>query len=46
MLPAGESASGCFYFQTRFRGGSTLFLSGLRQAASGKELFYFELPLE
>jgi len=46
MLPSRESASGCFYFQTRFRGGSTLFLTGLRQAATGKELFYFELPLE
>lgn len=46
MLPPGESASGFFYFQTRFRGGSTLYLTGLRQAGSGKELFYFELPLE
>jgi hypothetical protein len=46
MLPAHESASGFFYFQTRFLSGSTLFLSGLRQAASGKELFYYELPLE
>jgi len=46
MLPPRESASGFFYFQTRFRGGSTLFLTGLRQAATGKELFYFELPLE
>lgn len=46
MLPARETASGFFYFQTRFRGGSTLFLTGIRQAQSGKELFYFELPLE
>ena len=46
VLPARESASGFFYFQTRFRGGSTLFLTGIRQASTGKELFYFELPLE
>lgn len=46
MLPARETASGFFYFQTRFRGGSTLFLTGIRQAQTGKELFYFELPLE
>jgi len=46
MLPARQSASGFFYFQTPFRGGSTLFLTGLRRAATGTELFYFELPLE
>ena len=46
MLPARESASGFFYFQARFRGGSILYVTGLRQAASGKELFYFELPLD
>jgi hypothetical protein len=46
MLPAGESASGFLYFQARFRTGTILFLTGLRQAATGKELFYFELPLE
>ncbi len=46
MLPARESASGFFYFQTRFRGGSTLFVTGIRHASTGKELFYFELPLD
>jgi len=46
MLPAGESASGFLYFQACFRSGSVLFLGGLRQAATGKDLFYFELPLE
>ncbi len=46
MLPAGESAHGFFYFQTRHRVGSTLYLTGLREAASGKELFYFEIPMQ
>jgi hypothetical protein len=46
MLPAQESASGFFYFQARYRGGSRLYLTGLREAATGQELFYFELPLE
>lgn len=46
MLPPKESASGFFYFQARFQSGSALYLTGLREAASGKELFYFELPLE
>jgi hypothetical protein len=45
MIPPGESASGFFYFQTGHRTGSTLFVSGLRDAASNQELIYFELPL-
>jgi hypothetical protein len=45
MIPPGETASGFFYFQTGHRTGSTLFLSGLKDAASGQELIYFELPL-
>lgn len=46
MLPPKESASGFFYFQVSFRAGSQLYLTGMREAASGKELLYFELPLE
>lgn len=45
MLPAGQSASGFFYFQTGFQRGSSLYLSGFREADSGKELLYFEIPL-
>jgi hypothetical protein len=45
MIPPGESASGFFYFQTGHRTGSTLFVSGLRDATSSQELIYFELPL-
>jgi hypothetical protein len=46
MIPPGESASGFFYFQTAHRPGSSLYLTGIREAATGKELFYFEIPLE
>jgi hypothetical protein len=46
MLPAGQTASGFFYFQTGLQRGATLYLSGLADAASGQELFYFEIPLE
>ncbi len=46
MLPAGETASGFFYFQAAHRGGASLYVTGLREAASGRELFYFEVPLE
>jgi hypothetical protein len=45
MIPPGETASGFFYFQTGHRTGSTLFVSGLKEAASNQELLYFELPL-
>lgn len=46
MLPPGQSASGFYYFQTGLQRGATLYLSGLTEAASGKELFYFELALQ
>lgn len=46
MLPAGQSASGFLYFQTGLQPGSILYISGLTEAASGKELFFFEIPLK
>lgn len=46
MLPAGDSASGFFYFQTVHIPGSKLYITGLKDAASGKDYFYFEVPLE
>ena len=45
MLPAGQSASGFFYFRTGLQRGATIYLNGLTEAATGKELFYFEIPL-
>jgi len=45
MLPPGQSASGFFYFQTGLQRGATLYLNGLSEAATGKEILYFELPL-
>ena len=46
MLPPGQPASGFFYFQTALQPGSTLYLSGMSEASTGKELFYFEVPLQ
>ncbi len=46
MLPPGESAYGFFYFQTGHRGGAKLYLKGMEEAATGKALFYFEIPLD
>jgi hypothetical protein len=45
-LPPGESASGFFYFEAVLQKGSTIYLSGLTEEASGQELFYFEIPLQ
>jgi hypothetical protein len=46
ILPPGQSASGFYYFQTILQPGATLYLNGLYEAASGKEILYFELPLQ
>jgi hypothetical protein len=46
ILPPGQSASGFFYFQTGLRHNATIYLNGLYEAASGKEILYFELPLQ
>ena len=45
MLPPGQSASGFLYFQTGYQRGATLYLSGLKEAESGRELLYFEIPI-
>ena len=46
MIPVGQSANGFFYFQVAHREGARLYLTGIRQAGTGKELFYFEVPLD
>lgn len=46
MLPPGDSAHGFFYFQTGHTRGTSLYISGIRNAQTGKELFFFEIPLD
>ncbi len=46
MLPAHESANGFFYFQTSHRPGATLYLTGMKQAATGQDIFFFEVSLD
>jgi len=46
MVAPGQTASGFLYFQTQIQNGATIYLSGLTEARSGKELFYFEIPVE
>jgi len=45
LLPPHESAHGFFYFQTTHRPGSKFYLSGIKVAATGQDIFYFEIPL-
>ncbi|MBZ5593330.1 MAG: hypothetical protein LAP39_13900 [Acidobacteriia bacterium] len=46
MIPPGQSAGGFFYFQTGNRPGARLYVTGLEEASSGRELLYFEFPLK
>jgi hypothetical protein len=46
LIPPGETAYGFFYFEAEYRPGSKLYMNGLSDASSGKEYFYFDLPLE
>jgi hypothetical protein len=45
MLVGGNSAGGFFYFQTGLQRGATIYLTGMTEASSGKDLLFFELPL-
>lgn len=45
-LLKGESAHGFFYFETRHRRDAILYITGIREGISGKELFYAEVPID
>jgi hypothetical protein len=46
MLPPGEVAHGFVYFQTGFRRGSSFYLTGVEDASTGQDLFYFDIPMQ
>src|SRR5579872_1289819 len=46
MLPPHEVAYGFFYFQTHHRPGDSVYVAGIKFAGSGKDVFYFEIPLK
>ena len=46
MLPPGDSVSGFFYFEAQSEVGDSLYLSGMKDARSRKEIMYFEFPLK
>ncbi|MGI8959361.1 MAG: hypothetical protein ACR2IV_06315 [Bryobacteraceae bacterium] len=46
MLPPGDSTSGFFYFEAKPELGDKLYLNGLRETPSGREILYFEFELD
>jgi hypothetical protein len=46
VVAAGESAYGFFYFNIRHRSTAKLYLNGLVDMTTNKEIFYFEVPFE
>lgn len=46
MIPAGQSASGFVYFQTQITSAAaSVYISGITDPVTGKELYYFEIPM-
>jgi hypothetical protein len=46
ILPPGETASGFIYFETDVTSaGASLYITGFQDAPTGKDLYYFEVPL-
>jgi hypothetical protein len=46
LVPPGESVRGFFYFQTPNEPGAKIYLTGIKDAATDKDYFYFEVPFE
>ena len=45
VLPPGDSASGFVYFQAKSEPGDKLYVSGIRETSSGREILYFEFEM-
>lgn len=46
VLPPHDSANGFFYFQTEHRPGAKFYLTGIKVESTGKDILYFEVPLD
>lgn len=44
MLPGGQKASGFFYFRAQMEQGMKMYVSGMVERPSGKQVLYFEIP--
>jgi hypothetical protein len=46
MIPPGQTASGFFYFQASTNSeAASLYIAGIEDAVTNRELYYFEIPL-
>ncbi len=45
VVPANDSVSGFFYFEAKPEAGDSLYVTGVRDARTSKELLYYEFPL-
>jgi hypothetical protein len=45
VVPANDSVSGFFYFEAHPESGDSLYVSGVRDSKTSKELLYYEFPL-
>ena len=45
-LLKGESATGFFYFQARYRTSAKIYITGIREGLTGKELFYVDVGMD
>lgn len=41
-----DSASGFFYFETRYRKSAVIYITGIREAITNKEVFFAEVPMD
>jgi hypothetical protein len=46
LVPPGDTVYGFFYFEADYQPGSRLYLKGLRDAGTGNEYLFFEVPVE
>jgi len=46
LVPIGESVHGFFYFEAANAPDSKIYLEGIKDAESGKDFLFFEVPLE
>jgi hypothetical protein len=46
MIAPGDSASGFFYFEGTPEPGDKVYINGLHEVPSGREIMYFEFPLQ
>lgn len=45
-LLKGESATGFFYFQARYRTSAKIYITGIREGVTNKELFYVDVAMD